>query len=56
MKEAARLFDNGHQNINEVMYAMGFNNTSSFSTAFKAVYGISPRDYIKDKARETKPQ
>ena len=56
MKEAARLFDNGHQNINEVMYAMGFNNTSSFSTAFKAVYGISPRDYIKDKAKETKPQ
>ena len=49
MKQAARLFDAGHQNINDVMYAVGFSNTSSFSTAFKAVYGVSPRDYIKDK-------
>ena len=52
MKQAARLFDAGHQNINEVMYAVGFNNTSSFSTAFKAVYGVSPRDYIKGQAKE----
>ena len=49
MKQAARLFDAGHQNINDVMYAVGFSNTSSFSSAFKAVYGVSPRDYIKDK-------
>ena len=48
MKQAARLFDAGHHNINDVMYAVGFNNTSTFSTAFKAVYGVSPRDYIKD--------
>ena len=51
INQAARLFDAGHQNINDVMYAVGFNNTSSFSTAFKAVFGISPRDYIKDKAK-----
>ena len=56
MKQAARLFNSGHQNINDVMYAVGFNNTSSFSTAFKAVYGVSPRDYIKDKAKETKQE
>ena len=48
MKQAARLFDAGHQNINDVMYAVGFSNTSTFSTAFKAVYGVSPRDYIKN--------
>ena len=48
MKQAARLFDSGHQNINDVMYAVGFCNTSTFSTAFKAVYGVSPREYIKD--------
>ena len=51
INQAARLFDAGHQNINDVMYAVGFNNTSSFSTGFKAVFGISPRDYIKDKAK-----
>ena len=49
IKQAARLFEAGHQNINDVMYAVGFSNTSTFSTAFKAVYGVSPRDYIKNK-------
>ncbi|MGM9734521.1 MAG: two-component regulator propeller domain-containing protein, partial [Prevotella sp.] len=47
MKQAARLFDEGHQNVNDVMYAVGYNNASSFSVAFKAVYGMSPREYIK---------
>ncbi len=48
MKQAARLFDSGHQSVNDVMYAVGFSNTSSFSTAFKAVYGVAPREYIKE--------
>ena len=48
MKQAARLFDEGHQNVNDVMYAVGYNNASSFSVAFKAVYGVSPREYIKN--------
>ena len=47
MKQAARLFDEGHQNINDVMYAVGYNNASSFSVAFKAIYGMAPREYIK---------
>ena len=47
MKQAARLFDDGHQNVNDVMYAVGYNNASSFSVAFKAVYGMAPREYIK---------
>ncbi|MGN1229067.1 MAG: two-component regulator propeller domain-containing protein [Prevotella sp.] len=47
MKQAARLFDDGHQNVNDVMYAVGYNNASSFSVAFKAVYGVAPREYIK---------
>ena len=49
MKQAARLFDDGHQNVNDVMYAVGYNNASSFSVAFKAVYGMSPREYIKNR-------
>lgn len=47
MKQAARLFDEGHQNVNEVMYAVGYNNASSFSLSFKAVYGMSPKEYVK---------
>lgn len=48
MKQAARLFDEGHQNVTEVMYAVGYNNASSFSVAFKAFYGVAPREYIKN--------
>lgn len=47
MKQAARLFDEGHQNVNEVMYAVGYNNASSFSLSFKALYGMSPKEYVK---------
>lgn len=52
MKQAARLFDDGHQNVNDVMYAVGYNNASSFSVAFKAVYGVAPREYIKMRNEE----
>ena len=48
MKQAARLFDEGHQNVTEVMYAVGYNNANSFSVAFKAFYGVAPWDYIKN--------
>jgi AraC-like DNA-binding protein len=35
-------------NVTEVMYACGFSNSASFSTLFKKVYGMSPRDYMKE--------
>jgi AraC-like DNA-binding protein len=35
-------------NVTEVMYACGFSNAASFSTLFKKVYGMSPRDYMKE--------
>jgi signal transduction histidine kinase/ligand-binding sensor domain-containing protein/DNA-binding response OmpR family regulator len=48
LKQAANLLANQHQNVTEVMYACGFNNSASFSTMFKNMYGMSPREYMKE--------
>lgn len=47
LKQAARLLRQKGQNVTEVMYHCGFNNATSFSTMFKKMYGLSPRDYMK---------
>ncbi len=49
LKQAARLLENPKQSITEVMYACGFSNSASFSTMFKNMYGMSPRDYQRSK-------
>ena len=46
LQQAARLLQRGGQNITEVMYACGFTNSASFSTMFKNLYGMSPREYM----------
>lgn len=48
LKQAANLLEQGHHNIEEVMYACGFDNASSFSTKFKALYGVSPTAYMNE--------
>ncbi len=48
LKQAANLLANQNMNITEVVYACGFSNAASFSTMFKNVYGMSPRDYMKE--------
>jgi DNA-binding response OmpR family regulator len=45
LKQAAKLLSQPGQNITEVMYACGFSNLASFSTMFKGLYGMSPREY-----------
>jgi AraC-like DNA-binding protein len=35
-------------NVSEVMYACGFSNAASFSTVFKKLYGLSPREYMNE--------
>ena len=50
LKQAARLLERKGQNITEVMYRCGFNSTTSFSTMFKKMYGLSPREYMKEHA------
>ena len=46
---AARLLEDPKQSITEVMYACGFSNSASFSTMFKNMFGMSPRDYQRSK-------
>ncbi len=48
MKKAANLLSGGNMNVSEVMYACGFSNAASFSTVFKKMYGLSPRDYMNE--------
>ncbi len=48
LKQAARLLGRGGQSVTEVMYRCGFNSATSFSTMFKKMYGLSPRDYMKE--------
>lgn len=45
VKQAAKLLRERHQSIMDVMYACGFSSSASFSQSFKAVYGLSPRNY-----------
>jgi AraC-like DNA-binding protein len=35
------------------MYACGFSNAASFSTVFKKMYGMSPREYMNEHAEKT---
>lgn len=47
LRQAAELMKASKQSVADVMYACGFSNAASFSTMFKAMYGLSPRDYMK---------
>lgn len=51
LKKAATLLSSGSMNVSEVMYACGFSNAASFSTVFKKLYGISPREYMNEHQR-----
>ena len=51
LKQAAKLLATQGMNISEVVYACGFSNAASFSTMFKSVYGMSPRDYMKEQLK-----
>ena len=48
LKKAATLLSSGDMNVSEVMYACGFSNAASFSTVFKKLYGLSPREYMNE--------
>ncbi len=48
MGEARRMFRESQDNIATVAYALGFSSPSYFSTRFKAVCGMTPREYLKE--------
>lgn len=52
LQQAAALLATSSHNISEVMYACGFSNATSFSTTFKNFYGMSPREYMKQKQQK----
>ncbi len=52
LKEAARLLSTKKMDISSVSVACGFKSPSSFSTYFKALYGISPTEWVKKQTGE----
>ncbi|WP_353137138.1 two-component regulator propeller domain-containing protein [Pseudopedobacter sp.] len=47
LERAKAMFDEGHNNISHVAYAVGFNNPKYFSTCFKAHFATTPTAYIQ---------
>lgn len=45
LERAAEMLKSGQMNISETAYALGFSSPNYFSTAFKAKFGISPKEY-----------
>lgn len=50
LKTAASLFCNGHKNVAQVMYMVGFNNQSNFARIFRKHFNVNPAEYIKHQA------
>lgn len=45
LKQAAKMLCKKGTTVTEVAYRCGFNSSTSFSTMFKNMYGVSPRNY-----------
>lgn len=48
MGEARRMLREGDGNVASVAYALGFSSPAYFSTRFKNVCGMSPREYVRE--------
>ena len=46
LKRARQYLDAGETNIATVAYSSGFNNAKYFSTCFKEMYHMSPKEYV----------
>ena len=49
MEQAVRLMDSGWGSLTEIAQEIGCFDTSHFNKKFKAVYGISPRQYLEQR-------
>jgi YesN/AraC family two-component response regulator len=47
LRRAARMFRDGHRNVGQVMYDVGFNTPSYFAKSFRQLYGSTPSEFIK---------
>ena len=52
LKQAAQMLAESKQSVIDVMFACGFTNAASFSTMFKNMYGLAPRDYMNEKRKK----
>lgn len=54
LRQAAKLLDSKYLDITEVSMATGFRSLSSFSTAFRQLYGVTPSEYMKSATKKKK--
>ena len=52
IEAAKKSLEAGRENINEVMYAVGYSDSKAFRTTFKKITGLSPLEYRKKYSRE----
>lgn len=46
LKHAAKLLRNGNYGISDVAYAVGFSNPKYFSTCFREIFEMTPKEYM----------
>lgn len=49
LKQAAKLFSEGHSSVSEVCYMVGFSSPGYFTKCFQKQFGVSPKEYISGK-------
>ena len=53
LEQAVRLLEEQKINVTQVAYAVGFSNLAHFSTVFRKQFGVSPSEYVEQKAPKT---
>lgn len=51
IEAAKKSLETGRENINEVMYAVGYSDSKAFRTVFRKITGMSPLDYRRKYSR-----
>jgi len=49
LKKAAQMLIDEGLNVSEIMYNVGFKNSSYFAKCFKDFFGVLPSEYLKEK-------
>jgi AraC-like DNA-binding protein len=47
LRRAAEMLHGGHLSITEISYAAGFSSVSYFNRCFRAMYGMSPTQFME---------
>lgn len=52
IEAAKKSLETGRENINEIMYAVGYSDSKAFRSTFKKITGLSPLDYKRKYSRD----